>query len=257
MNLELGNKKVIISGSSRGIGLAVAKAFLSEGANVGLIARGREKLESVYLQLKAEFGVQRVSMYLADTTNSIEVRSAIKYFESNLGGVDILVANVGDGRSVKDPLPSEDRFLQTWNINFRSSEIVVRESLDLLRAAKGVILFIGSIAGLESIGAPTDYSVAKSALLTLSKNLARKLAPEIRVNCINPGNVFFPGGSWEEKQKMDPDLVNKIIQDSVPMKRFGSPEEIADSVLFLCSDRAKFITGACLTIDGGQTVSYH
>jgi 3-oxoacyl-[acyl-carrier protein] reductase len=124
-----------------------------------------------------------------------------------------------------------------------------------LEATGGCLLFISSIAALEAIGAPTDYSVAKAALVALSKQLARKLAPNVRVNSLAPGNVYFPGGSWDEKIQTDPDRVKKLIEATVPMRRFGTTEEIADAAVFLCSARAQFITGACLVVDGGQTVS--
>jgi 3-oxoacyl-[acyl-carrier protein] reductase len=107
---------------------------------------------------------------------------------------------------------------------------------------------------MEAFGAPTDYSTAKSAIIALAKNMARKLAPNVRVNVIAPGNVYFEGGSWDEKIKKDKKRVNQIIQATVPMNRFATPQEIADSALFLCSDKANFITGSTLVIDGGQTV---
>jgi len=116
------------------------------------------------------------------------------------------------------------------------------------------LLFISSIAGLEAIGAPTDYSVAKSAIVALTKQLARKLAPRVRINCIAPGNVWFQGGSWDEKLQADPERVKALIENTVPMKRFGTPQEIADVAVFLCSSRASFITGA--VVDGGQTVGF-
>jgi len=129
-----------------------------------------------------------------------------------------------------------------------------RTFLPMLEESKGVLLFISSIAGLEAIGAPTDYSVAKSALISLTKQMARRLAPKVRVNCIAPGNIYFEGGSWDEKKTADPEKINKLIYATVPMNRFGTPDEIADAALFLCSDRASFITGSVLVVDGGQTV---
>ena len=116
-------------------------------------------------------------------------------------------------------------------------------------------MFVSSIAGMEAFGAPTDYSVAKSAIIALSKNMARKLAPDhVRVNIVAPGNVYFKDSAWDEKIKKDAPKVKNIIKTTVPMNRFSTPAEIADPVVFLCSDRASFITGATLNIDGGQTV---
>jgi len=115
-------------------------------------------------------------------------------------------------------------------------------------------LFVSSITAMEAFGAPVDYSTAKAAVIALSKNMARKLAQEVRINVLAPGNVLFTGGSWDEKIKENPDQVNMIIESTVPMKRFGSPEEMADAAVFLCSERASFITGSILVVDGGQTV---
>ena len=125
----------------------------------------------------------------------------------------------------------------------------------MLEKSKGCFLFISSITGLEAFGAPTDYSTAKTAIIALAKNMARKLASEnIRVNVIAPGNVYFKGGSWDKKIQQGKKLVDEIIKSTVPMNRFATPQEIADCAVFLCSDRASFITGTTLVVDGGQTV---
>ena len=106
------------------------------------------------------------------------------------------------------------------------------------------------------MGAPTDYSVAKSALIALSKNLSRKVAPNVRVNVVAPGNIYFKGGTWDEKIKSNKARVDTMLESQVPMKRFGTPDEIADAVVFLSSARSSFITGSTLVVDGGQTHSF-
>ena len=105
------------------------------------------------------------------------------------------------------------------------------------------------------MGAPVDYSTAKAALNAFAKNLSRKASPDVRVNVIAPGNIYSPGNSWDEKMVKDEKPVKAMIQNTVPLQRFGKPEEIADAAVFLCSERALFITGAVLRVDGGQTVS--
>lgn len=257
MNLNIETKSIFISGGTRGIGLAIVKSFLDEGAKVALIARDQERIHSVIQELSTSYNSDSILGIMADATNEKEMESALLQVKEQWGDLDILISNVGDGRSVPDPMPEKVHFDLVWKTNFTSAENLARVGLKYLKPNNSSILFVSSITGLEALGAPTDYSVAKSAIIALSKNLARKLAPNIRVNCIAPGNVFFEGGSWDEKLKANPDRVNQIIESTVPMKRFGSPEEIADSVLFLSSDRASFITGACLIVDGGQTVSLH
>ncbi len=124
----------------------------------------------------------------------------------------------------------------------------------MLQESKGCLLFISSIAAMEAFGAPVDYSTAKTAVAALAKNMARKLAKEVRINVLAPGNVYFEGGSWDEKIKQEPERVKSIIESTVPMNRFGTPDEMADAAVFLCSERAAFITGSILVVDGGQTV---
>lgn len=257
MELGLEDKVVFVSGGTRGIGFAIVKGFLREGAKVAFIARNSEQVKLKEFELKKEFGNSNVLGLAADASNPLEISSVLNQVHSKWGELDILIYNVGDGRSVPDPMPDKNQFEKTWNTNFVTAENLVRQGLNFLNNERGIILFISSITGIEALGAPTDYSVAKSAIIALSKNLARKLAPKIRVNCIAPGNVYFAGGSWDEKIKANPERVNTIIQSTVPMQRFGTPEEITDAVLFLCSDRASFITGSCLLLDGGQTVSLH
>ena len=106
---------------------------------------------------------------------------------------------------------------------------------------------------MEAFGAPVDYSTAKASIIALAKNLSRKLT-HVRVNVVAPGNVYFKGGVWDDKIKQDEGRVNSIIQETVPMKRLASPEEIASPIVFLCSKQASFITGSTIVIDGGQTV---
>jgi 3-oxoacyl-[acyl-carrier protein] reductase len=254
MDLGLTGKRVLITGASRGIGSAAASGFLQEGARVCLVSRGSDQLFQQEKILAQEYGSDVVFAEKCDCTNPESLSSLNDRITERWLGVDILVANVGDGRSIPDPLPSDDQWSNTWNNNFESALHTARAFLPLLKEAKGCLLFVSSIAAMEAFGAPVDYSTAKSAVSALSKNMARKLAKEVRINVLAPGNVNFPGGSWDEKIKQDPIRVKKIIESTVPMNRFGTPEEMVDAALFLCSERAKFITGSTLVVDGGQTV---
>jgi 3-oxoacyl-[acyl-carrier protein] reductase len=124
----------------------------------------------------------------------------------------------------------------------------------LSNAGRGSILYIASIAAIEASPAPLPYSAAKAALVNYSKNLARQLGPQnVRVNSIAPGNILFPGGSWDKRLSSSPDFVKAMLQSEVPQQRFGSPEEIASLAVYLCSPQAAFSTGTCYVVDGGQT----
>jgi len=255
MDLKLNNKKVLITGASRGIGLAVAESFLQEGAKTCLVSRGSSALYENEKKLKNTYGLGNVIVCKCDCTNIESLNSLKIEVENKWNSLDIVIVNVGDGRSVLDVLPDDEQWKKTWNSNFESALQTARTFLPMLEKSQGVLLFVSSIAGMEAFGAPTDYSTAKSAIIALAKNMARKLASDnVRVNVIAPGNVYFEGGSWDEKIQQDKKRVDEIIKSTVPMNRFASPQEIADSAVFLCSDRASFITGVTLVVDGGQTV---
>jgi len=253
MDLELKQKKVLVTGASRGIGLAIARQFLNEGARVCIVARTEKPLHQVEVSLgkikNADLWAH--SCDCTDTSSLLNLKMAI---ESRWGGLDILIANIGDGRSVPDVLPDDDQWKKVWSSNFDSTLQTTRTFLPLIENSGGCILFVSSITAKEAFGAPVDYSTAKAAVMALAKNMARKLAKKVRVNVIAPGNVYFEGGAWDEKINQDADRVKNIIESTVPMNRFGKPEEVADAAVFLCSQRASFITGSVLVVDGGQTV---
>ena len=254
MDLGLTNKRVLITGASRGIGAAMANGFLQEGANTCIVSRGSEQLYETEKELQIAFGEERVFAERCDCANPESLAVLRNRMSEKWGGIDIVIANIGDGRSVSDPLPDDMQWKKTWDINFESALHTARTFLPMLRESKGCLLFVSSIAGMEAFGAPVDYSTAKTAVVALAKNMARKLAQEVRVNVLAPGNVFFTGGTWDEKIKDNPQHVEGIIKTTVPMNRFGTPEEMADAALYLCSEKAKFVTGSVLVVDGGQTV---
>ena len=255
MNLNLEGKKVLITGASRGIGASIAYRFLEEGSDVVIVSRGSDALIKTEKNLQNKFGQDRIMAEKCDCTDQVSINNLKNKIIDSVGRLDILVNNVGNGNSVSDVLPDEIQWSKTWANNFDSSLQTTRAFLPLLRESKGSLLFISSIAAIEAFGAPVDYSTAKSAILALAKNMARKLAKEVRVNVLAPGNIYFKGGTWDNKIIENKLMVDELIKSSVPMNRFGTPEEVADAAVFLCSDRAKFITGSTLVVDGGQTVS--
>lgn len=253
MNLGLLGKKVLITGASQGIGASMALKFLQEGADVFIISRGSKNLYKTEKNLRSKFGKNRIFASKCDCGSISELNYLKKKINKKMKKIDIVIANVGDGRSVPDILPKQQQWDKIWKKNFSTALNTARVFLPNLTKNKGSILFISSIAGLESIGAPVDYSTAKTALISLAKNLSKKLKEKVRVNVIAPGNIYFSGGSWEKKMKKNSAQIKNYIQKVVPMNRFGKPEEVADAALFISSERAKFITGNVLTIDGGQT----
>jgi len=255
MNLELDQKYFLVTGASRGIGKAITESLLREGATVGLVARGQVQLDQTVDEFRQQYGVKRVVGWSTDCADEVALLELRQQITQRWKGLDGVIANVGDGRSVPDAIPEAEQWSKVWHTNFETALNTARVFLSLLQESKGSLLFISSITGLEAIGAPVDYSTAKTAVIAFAKNLARKVAPEVRVNVIAPGNVHFSGSSWEEKIHTDSEIIEQMLQARVPMKRFGTLEEIADAAVFLCSARASFITGSVMVVDGGQTVS--
>ncbi|MAZ41028.1 polyketide synthase [bacterium] len=251
MNLELRDKRVVITGAAKGIGYATAKLFLEEGAHVVFSARkegqGNEALE----ELKNVNRDSNVFLYSGDLTDKKEITNCMSFAKEKLGGIDILVTNIGSGKPEGDPSSKEEKE-RMFTINFESAKKAVQEAGSLMEH-NGSVVVVSSIAGREPIGAPPAYEEAKKALLDFVKGESVSFAKRgIRINSVAPGNVKFKDGRWEEILKNDPTVEAKVLQ-KVPMQRFGEPKEIASIIVFLASSCSSFVTGACWVVDGGQS----
>jgi 3-oxoacyl-[acyl-carrier protein] reductase len=257
MDLGLHDKVAFIAGSSRGIGLAIARTFLHEGAKVIITGRNTESLEEARALLTAEAEPQRVLFIRGDMTDSTDIRCALDETVAAFGGIDAVVANVGSGTARGGWDLNLDDWQSALDINLLGSMVLASAALPhLIARGDRNLTFISSIAGCEAINAPVTYSAAKAALQSAMKSLSRLVGSDsVRVNVVAPGNVLFPGGTWERKLAERREFFEQYIQSEVSLQRFGQPEEIADAVVFLASERASFITGACLVVDGGQTRS--
>ncbi|MDJ0691160.1 MAG: SDR family NAD(P)-dependent oxidoreductase [Xenococcaceae cyanobacterium MO_188.B32] len=251
MDLGLTGKTVLVTGSGRGIGLAVAKVLHQEGCYVALNARHETEIANI-----AANWVERVSFHVADVTQPQECQLLIDAVERKWGGLDLLVCNVGSGASVPPGQESLEEWHRVINLNLFATTNMVETARKLLVASGGAIVCISSICGLETLGAPVTYSAAKSALNSYVKGIARPLAKQgIRINAIAPGNILAVGGTWERKLKENPVAVETMLEREVALKRLGKPEEIANFAAFLVSSKASFATGAVFVVDGGQVRS--
>jgi 3-oxoacyl-[acyl-carrier protein] reductase len=259
MDLQLRDKVAVITGSSRGLGLASARALAAEGALVTLCARGADRLEEAAALVRAAAGASgqnRVLAVAADLATPDGVANVIAQTVATFGGIDILVNNIGVGKGA-GLLDTPD---ETWHEAFDQTLFpalrAARAAVPSMKArGGGVILFITSIWGRESGGRMT-YNAVKAAEISLSKSLARDLARDnIRVNSIAPGSILFPGGSWHARQQADPEGIADFIRRDLPFGRFGTAEEVGQAVAFLASPRASWIAGACLPVDGCQSRS--
>jgi 3-oxoacyl-[acyl-carrier protein] reductase len=250
MDLGLGDKVAIVTGSSRGLGKASAAALAAEGARVVLNGRTASTLEDTAAELRSQGAT--VQAVVADVSTAQGCAELVGRAQSAFGQVDILVNNANSGG--RAGLDSSDA---DWSSAVDGS---LWPSLRLTRLVApgmrerrwGVIVMISSIYGRE-MGGPTSYQVLKSAQLSLSKSLARELAPNnVRVVTVAPGSISFPGGSWWQRQQSDPEAMARFVAQEMPLGRFGRAEEVGGVVAFLCSERASLVTGACIPVDGCQ-----
>ena len=257
MDFGLKNKVVFIAGSSRGIGRAIASAVLAEGARVVLTGRDADSLAQAHEEMASECG-DRTRIFAISGNFSIPetIEDAFNLTVGHFGQMDHLIANLGTGSGKPGWQQDESEWIRLFEANFFSSVRLAQSAVPHLRGRAASILFISSIVAIEATPAPLPYSAAKAALTNYAKNLSRLLAPEgIRVNTICPGNIYFPGGSWERHLTNRREAVEAMLKTEVPQGRFGTPEQIASLAAYLCSAAAEFVTGSTYVMDGGQTRS--
>jgi 3-oxoacyl-[acyl-carrier protein] reductase len=250
LNLGLEGRVAAITGASHGLGYAIAESLLAEGCRVAICARDRGRLETAARALG-----QGVLTRVADVAKAGEVDAFIEAAASDLGRLDILVHNAGGGGGAGLTAPDAE-FTQSLEVNALGGLRAARAAVPFMRRQQGGrIIFITSVYGRESGGRP-GYNMAKAAEISLAKALSRELAKDnILVNSVAPGSLMFPGSSWERRQQADPDGIAAFVKSDLPLGRFGQPQDVAAVVTFLASDRAAFVTGACWTVDGGQSRS--
>ena len=254
MDLGLSNHVAMISGASRGIGRAIALGLAAEGCRLSLCARGQEQLEATAQEARAA-GVEVLATAL-DVTQEAEARRWVEATQQQFGGIDILINNVGGSRPGGNLNASRQDWQAGFALNFFSALDLCQLVVPVMEERQaGCVINIASIYGREW-GGPMTYNAAKAAMISLSKEMARTLAPKgIRVNSVAPGSILFPGGSWEQRQKENPEGIAAFVKAELPAGRFGKPEEVADVVVFLASERAQWVSGACITVDGCQSRS--
>jgi 3-oxoacyl-[acyl-carrier protein] reductase len=249
MDLGIAGKVALVTAGTRGIGLGIANALAAEGVRVAVAARTEVDVKRTAAALGG-LGI------VADLLTEAGCRTAVSETEQSLGPVDILINNLGvrAGSSWSDTGPAEfvAAFAGNVGVSVRMTELVLP---GMLLRGWGRVVVISSIWGRESGGAPA-YNAAKAAEISFVTSLAREVASKgITVNAIAPGSILWDGGGWQRRQKADPEATAELVRREMPLGRFGTVEEVATLVTFVCSQQASLVNGASIAVDGSQSRS--
>jgi 3-oxoacyl-[acyl-carrier protein] reductase len=252
MDLGLDGKVAFVTGATRGIGRAIALRLADEGCAVGVCARDAEEVTRAAAELRTlGVGAHGVA---ADVTDELALAAAVDEVAAALRGLDLVVANAGGaagGPALEDV--DADDWERTLALNVTHPAVLLRAALPHLRArGGGAAVLIASISGLRP-QPRAQYAAAKAAEIHLAHTLARELGPDgIRVNALSPGSILFEGGGWASRRETDPEAFDTWVAAEFPLGRLGTPKEVADVAAFLLSDRASWVSGANVVVDGAQ-----
>ncbi|MEL6407103.1 MAG: SDR family oxidoreductase [Chloroflexota bacterium] len=259
MDLGLKDKVAVITGGSVGIGLAVAKGLAAEGVHVVICARDKARVEAQATEIANEYGVRALGIAM-DVTKPEDIERTLTTVESEFEGVDILINNAGTGSEETIQEAPDEKWQYYWDLHVMAAVRLSRGFASMMKKrGGGVILNNASICATQPLYYEPIYNTTKAALAMFSKCLAHELIPDnIRVNTINPGLILTP--DWQKTAKLltadDPDqtwedYLQNIATENTPIGRFGSPEELANFFVFMCSHKASYCVGSSYYVDGG------
>lgn len=248
MDLGLSGKKAIITGSTRGIGRAIANLLADEGVDLAICSRHQAEVDTAISELSAK-GVKVIGSAV-DVGDKAAYQAWINSSAEELGGVDIFIPNVSAGGGDM----SDAGWQNNFNIDLMGTTRGIEAALPFLKKSSAAsVVVISSTAGVETFMGPQPYNAIKGALVIHAKQLSQALAPAgVRVNCVSPGPVFIKGGAWDYIKANMTQLYDSTLAQ-IPQGRMGSAEEVANAVVFLASPAASLITGVNLVADGGFT----
>jgi len=249
MDFGIEGKVALVTGATKGIGLGIAQALAREGTRVSVVARTEADVKRVATEING-FGV------VADVTTEEGCKRSVDQTQQNLGPIEILVNNFGARAGSTWSDTGEKEFEAAFEGNVIVSARMTKRVLPgMIERGWGRVVVITSVWGREAGGAPA-YNAAKAAEISMVKSLAREVAKQgVTVNAIAPGSILWDGGGWHRRQQADPQGIEEFVRHEMPMGRFGTVDEVANVVAFICSRQAGLLTGACINVDGGQSRS--
>ncbi len=246
MDLGLKDKRVLVTGGTRGIGAAIINTLLEEGASVAFCARNAEQVTAA--QALWQQAGHKVQGSVCDVGDKDAYLNWVATAKAALGGVDIFIPNVSAG-----PGQGEEGWEAAFQVDLMATVRGCEAVLPDLAASAGSIVVISSISGVEGAGGPAPYNTVKAGLITYASQLGELAGPHgVRVNCVSPGPIHVENGFWGEVQRQQPEFYEGVVSRQ-PFGRLGTPEEVARAVVFLASSAASWITRSNLVVDGGFT----
>lgn len=259
MDLKLVSKFALVTGGSHGIGKSIALSLAEEGCNIAICSRDKDRIEETVEEIISK-GVCGIGI-IADVTIPNDIDRVINTVTNSWNTVHILINNVGGGGrwgSENIEETEEQVWLDVYNKNALSAIRFTTKLIPYMRKQKwGRVITISSIYGKEGGGRPW-FNMAKSSEISLMKTLAMTqylVRDGITFNSVAPGNIMIPDTGWDRESKENPDKFRKILEEK-PLGRLGTPDEVANMITFLCSEKASFVNGTCIAIDGGESRSF-
>lgn len=247
--MSLENKTAVVTGASRGIGLAVAKKLASQGANIAILYVGKEE-EGENAKKEVESLGVKVGLYYCDVSSFNESKKTVEKIIEEFGGIDILVNNAGIVRDKLVLKMEEADFDAVINVNLKGTFNMIKHTYThFMKKRAGRIVNVASVVGINGNAGQANYSASKAGVIGLTKSVAKELAGRgVTANAVAPGYIIT------DMTNALSDKVKDAIEASIPMKKRGLPEDVANAISFLCSDDASYITGEVIRVDGGMAM---